>query len=308
MIAGRRLTPEPCQQSSAGALLAMVAVVAFCANAALTGCARPAGVAASSLPAPAHVVVVVEETFSYDQIVGNRSAPYINWLAQNGALMTQSSAITHPSQPNYLALFAGSTFGFNDDCSATLGAIPNLGSELLAAGYTFMGFSEDLPSAGSTTCTSGKYARRHVPWTNFSNVPAANSVPFSSFPSDYASLPTVSFVIPNLDNDMHDGTIAEGDAWLYKNLSAYAAWAKSNNSLLVVTWDEAEKSESNHIPTIFYGGNVRTGTYSEPVSHYNVLSTLEGLYGLEKTGYAASAPAITDIWLTSKPTPAAARP
>jgi hypothetical protein len=295
MISGRRLTPEPWQQSSTDALLAVVAVVAICANAALTGCARPVGVAASTLPTPAHVVVVVEETYSYDEVVGNRSAPYINWLANNGALMTQSFAITHPSQPNYFALFAGSTFGLSDDCPVDLGAIPNLGAELLAAGYTFMGFSEDLPSAGSATCTSGKYVRRHVPWVNFSNVPAANSVPFSSFPSDYASLPTVSFVIPNLDNDMHDGTIAEGDAWLYNNLSAYAAWAKANNSLLVVTWDEAENSDSNHIPTIFYGANVRTGMHSEPVSHYNVLSTLEEFYGLEKIG-AATAPAITDIW------------
>ena len=295
MISGRRLTPEPWQQSSADALLAVVAVVAICANAALTGCARTVGVAASTLPTPAHVVVVVEETYSYDEVVGNRSAPYINWLANNGALMTQSFAITHPSQPNYFALFAGSTFGLSDDCPVDLGAIPNLGAELLAAGYTFMGFSEDLPSAGSATCTSGKYVRRHVPWVNFSNVPAANSVPFSSFPSDYASLPTISFVIPNLDNDMHDGTIAEGDAWLYNNLSAYAAWAKANNSLLVVTWDEAENSESNHIPTIFFGANVRTGMHSEPVSHYNVLSTLEEFYGLEKIG-AATAPAITDIW------------
>ena len=78
--------------------------------------------------------------------------------------------------------------------------------------------------------------------------------------SDYASLPTVAFVIPNLDNDMHDGTIAQGDAWLNNNLSAYAAWAKGNNSLLVVTWDEAENSESNQIPTIFFGANVRTGS------------------------------------------------
>jgi acid phosphatase len=296
MIAGRRLTPEPWQQSSADALLAVVAVVAICANAALTGCAQHAGIAAATLPTPAHVVVVVEETFSYDEVVGDRSAPYINWLANNGALMTQSFAITHPSQPNYFALFAGSTFGLSDHCPVDLGAIPNLGAELLAAGHTFMGFSENLPSAGSTTCASGKYVRRHVPWVNFSNVPAANSVPFSSFPSDYASLPTISFVIPNLDNDMHDGTIAEGDAWLYNNLSAYAAWAKANNSLLVVTWDEAENSESNHIPTIFYGANVRTGMHSEPVSHYNVLSTLEAFYGLEKTGSAATAPAISDIW------------
>jgi len=286
----------PWQRASADALLSVLAVLAICANVALTGCDRTVGVAASILPTPAHVVVVMEETFSYDEIIGNRSTPYLNWLANNGALMTQSFAITHPSQPNYFALFAGSTFGQSDDCPVDLGAIPNLGSELLAAGDTFMGFSEDLPSAGSTTCTSGKYVRRHVPWVNFSNVPAANSVPFSSFPSDYTSLPTISFVIPNLDNDMHDGTIAEGDAWLFNNLSAYAAWAKANNSLLVVTWDEADSSASNHIPTIFYGANVRTGMHSEPVNHYNVLSTLEAFYGLEKTGSAAAAAAITDIW------------
>ena len=123
---------------------------------------------------------------------------------------------------------------------------------------------------------------------NFANVPPANSVPFSSFPpsSDYKSLPTVAFVIPNLGNDMHDGSVAQGDAWLNNNLSAYAAWAKANNSLLVVTWDEDDNGENNQIPTIFYGANVKTGAYSEPVTHYNVLSTLEQMYGLNTTGNA----------------------
>jgi hypothetical protein len=131
---------------------------------------------------------------------------------------------------------------------------------------------------------------------NFTNVPPANSVPFSSFPasSDYASLPTVAFVIPNLDNDMHDGSVAQGDAWLNNNLSAYATWAKANNSLLVVTWDEDDNGENNQIPTIFYGANVKTGAYGELVTHYNVLSTLEQMYGLNTTGNAA---AITDIWV-----------
>jgi len=214
--------------------------------------------------------------------------------------MTQSFAITHPSEPNYLALFAGDTFGLDTDgCPVGGGAAPNLGSELLAGGRTFTGYSEDLPSVGSTTCGSGEYARKHAPWVNFTNVPPADSVPFSSFPpsSDYASLPTVAFVIPNLDNDMHDGSIAQGDAWLNNNLSAYATWAKANNSLLVVTWDEDDNGENNQIPTIFYGANVKTGAYGEPVTHYNVLSTLEQMYGLNTTGYAANVPAITDIWV-----------
>jgi len=198
-----------------------------------------------------------------------------------------------------LALFAGNTFGLaSDACPVNGGAAPNLGSELLSAGYTFAGFSEDLPGVGSTACSSGKYARKHAPWVNFTNVPAAYSVPFSYFNarSDYARLPTVSFVIPNVDNDMHDGTIAQADTWLYTNLSAYAKWAKANNSLLILTWDEDDDSANNHIPTIFYGANVRTAAYSEPISHYNVLSTLEQMYGLAKTGYAANAPAITHIW------------
>ena len=103
-------------------------------------------------------------------------------------------------------------------------------------------------------------------------------------------------MIPNLDDDMHDGSIAQGDAWLYQNLSQYAAWAKANNSLLILTWDEDDNTPRNQIPTVIYGANVMPGSYSEPISHYNVLSTLEQMYGLPKLGYATRAPAITDIW------------
>ncbi|MCV7121909.1 alkaline phosphatase family protein [Mycobacterium lacus] len=257
------------------------------------------GLTAGELPTPAHVVIVVEENRSQATIIGNPSAPFINALAAGGAMMAQSFAETHPSEPNYLALFAGDTFGLTKNiCPVDGGTRPNLGSELLAAGYTFAGFAEGLPAVGSTVCSSGKYARKHAPWVNFGNVPAANSVPFSAFPKpgNYASLPTVSFVIPNGDNDMHDGTIAAGDAWLNRELSAYATWAKANNSLLVVTWDEDDGSSRNQIPTLFYGAHVQPGTYGEAISHYNVLSTLEQMYGLPKTGNAANAPAITDIW------------
>jgi phosphatidylinositol-3-phosphatase len=282
------------------ALLGVLAVSAFIAiRADVHRVGPPVQVAASSVPTPAHVVVVVEENHSAGGIIGNKSAPYINSLANNGALMTQSFAVAHPSEPNYLALFAGSTFGLaSDACPVDAGAAPNLGSELLAAGYTFTGFSEDLPSVGSTACSAGKYARKHVPWVNFTNVPPAGSLPFSSFNarSDYGSLPTVSFVIPNLDNDMHDGTVAQADTWLYTNLSAYANWAKGNNGLLIVTFDEDDDSANNQIPTLFYGANVKPAAYGVPISHYNVLSTIEQMYGLPKTGLAANAPAITDIW------------
>ncbi|OBJ04274.1 acid phosphatase [Mycobacterium sp. 1482292.6] len=256
------------------------------------------GLAAAAIPQPAHIVIVVEENRSENGIIGNKSAPFITSLAAAGANMTQSYAETHPSEPNYLALFAGNTFGVNkDQCPVNGGAAPNLGSELLAAGYTFVGFAEGLPAAGSPVCSAGKYARKHVPWANFTNVPAANSLPFSAFPmGNYASLPTVSFVIPNNDDNMHDGSIAQADSWLNRNLSGYANWAAANNSLLIVTFDEDDNGSRNQIPTVFYGAHVRPGSYSEQINHYNVLSTVEQMYGLPKTGYAASAAPITDIW------------
>jgi phosphatidylinositol-3-phosphatase len=258
----------------------------------------PVDFTAATVPTPAHIVVVVEENRSQHNIIGNKSAPFINQLAANGAMMAQSFAEMHPSEPNYYALFAGNTLVNANDCPVNAGNTPNLGSQLLSAGYTFVGYAESLPTPGSQECKAGKYARKHVPWVSFSNIPAAYSLPFSAFPApaNYASLPTVAFVTPNLDNDMHDGSIAQGDTWLYENLSQYAAWAKANNSLLILTWDEDDNTPRNQIPTVIYGANVRTGSYSEPISHYNVLSTLEQMYGLPKLGYATRAPAITDIW------------
>ena len=262
----------------------------------------PVDFKAAAVPTPAHVVIVVEENRSQTNIIGNKSAPFINQLAANGAMMTQSFAEVHPSEPNYYALFAGSTLGVKENvCPVNGGNTPNLGSELLTAGYTFVGFAESLPAVGSPACSAGKYARKHVPWASFTNIPGSHSLPFSAFPApgnpqNYATLPTVALVIPNLDDDMHDGSIAQGDVWLYQNLSRYASWARANNSLLILTWDEDDNTPRNQIPTVFYGANVRPGAYSEPISHYNVLSTLEAMYGLPKLGYAASAPAITGIW------------
>ncbi|HXS86288.1 MAG TPA: alkaline phosphatase family protein [Mycobacterium sp.] len=259
---------------------------------------EPVDMTAAAVPTPAHVVIVVEENRSQSNIIGNKAAPFINQLAAGGAMMSQSFAEVHPSEPNYYALFAGDTLVKDNVCPVNAGNEPNLGSQLLGAGYTFVGFAESLPAPGSEDCRAGKYARKHVPWASFTNIPANRSLPFSAFPApaNYASLPTVSMVIPNLDNDMHDGSIAQGDQWLYQNLSQYASWARANNSLLILTWDEDDNTSRNQIPTVIYGAGVRPGTYDQPISHYNVLSTVEQMYGLPKLGYATRAPAITGIW------------
>ncbi len=264
------------------------------ATLAVSGCS-PAG-AAPQVPGYSHVVVVVEENHAASSVLGNKAAPFINSLAAGGALMTQSYAVAHPSQPNYLALFAGDTFGVNSDkCPLNLGDAPNLASGLLAAGHSFGGFSEGLPAEGSPVCTAGGYARKHAPWVNFTNVPASASKPMGAFTGD-GSLPTVSFVVPDLEDDMHDGTIAGADTWLASRIGGYAQWAKANNSLLIVTWDEDDDRADNHIATIFYGAAVRPGTYDAAINHYSVLSTIQEIYGLPKTGQAASTAPIAGIW------------
>ena len=248
--------------------------------------------------APVHTLIVMLENHNYSQVIDRRSAPYLNELAREGALFTDSQAITHPSQPNYLALFSGSTQGNPGDNCPQHFTGPNLAAELLAAGYTFTGYAENLPAAGSETCNVGNiYARRHVPWTNFSNVPPSLSKPFTAFPArDFAALPTVSFVIPNLCNDMHNCSTGTGNAWVQAHIGPYANWALTHHSLLIVDFDENDYGPGNLIPTIFYGGMVRPGRYGEPITHYSVLRTIENLYGLRPIGQAAHATPITNVW------------
>lgn len=261
-----------------------------------TGVPTSSAAAPPAVPRPDHVVVVVEENHSYADIIGSPDAPYLNSLASQGALFTQSFAVAHPSEPNYLALFSGSTQGLGDDSCPHTFTGANLGAQLLSAGLGFAGYSEGLPATGSTVCSAGQYARKHNPWVNFPAVPASANLPFGAFPADYATLPTVSFVMPNLTDDMHDGTIAQGDGWLRANLDGYARWARTHHSLLVVTWDEDDYSQANQVPTIIVGAQVKPGRYAERVTHYSVLRLLEAAYGLPPIGAAASAATITDCW------------
>jgi phospholipase C len=273
-------------------IMALAATMLSGAAAMTAGPASAAGV-----PRPDHVVVVVMENHSYAQVIGGSSAPYINnTLKAGGANFTQSFAVTHPSEPNYLALFSGSTQGLTDDSCPHTYSAENLGHQLIAAGDTFKGYSEGQPSAGYTGCQSGRYYRKHNPWVNFTNVPSSANVPFGQWPADFTTLPTVSFVVPDICNDMHDCGIATGDTWLKNHIDAYARWAKTHNSVLILTFDEDDRSQSNQIPTIFYGQHVRTGGFSERITLYSVLRTIEDAYGLGCVANSCGASAITDVW------------
>ncbi|GAB3386413.1 alkaline phosphatase family protein [Amycolatopsis echigonensis] len=272
----------------------IVAAVATAILGAATA-AQPAS-AAASVPAFDHVVLVMFENESSTSI-DSTTAPYFASLAAQGANFTDSHAITHPSQPNYVALFSGDTQGVTDDtCPQNLGNVDNLGSQLIGAGKTFTGYSESMPSDGYTGCSSGEYRRKHNSWVDFSNVPASSNLRYSSFPTDYSQLPSVAFVTPNMCNDMHDCSVATGDTWLKNNLDGYAQWAKTHNSLLIVTFDEDEGTSTNQIYTSFTGAHVKQGDYSETINHYTVLRTMEAANGLPGLGNAASETPITDAW------------
>ncbi|MGH8045929.1 MAG: alkaline phosphatase family protein, partial [Chthoniobacterales bacterium] len=187
---------------------------------------------------------------------------------------------------------------------------PNLGAELIASAFTFGGYSESLPFVGFTgdyfVSADGDYVRKHNPWVNWqlsseNGIPEAANMPFTDFPSDFSLLPTVSFVVPNQQHDMHDGTIAEADAWLMANLDSYVQWAMLHNSLLILTWDEDDYLGTNQIPTIFAGANVITSEYGELINHFNVLRTIEDVYGLGHAGNSATATPITDVFVVPEP-------
>lgn len=249
-----------------------------------------------------HVTVVIMENNSYENIIGRSAAPYINSLARANALFTNSHGVTHPSQPNYLALFSGSTQGVTTDyCPLTFSAA-NLATELLSHGFSFQGYAENWPSSGnpcygtysSSVGSRYMYWRKHVPWSDFTNV-AYRTYGHSYSGSGTVLTGTVNFVIPNICDDMHDCSIAAGDAWLSKNIPAIQNYDNAHNGLLVVTFDEGDSSSTNHIVTIMSGPMVIKGSYSQSINHYNVLRLIESSLGLGLLGHSATAQAISGV-------------
>ena len=281
---------------------------------------------AQTLPHPDHIVIVIDENKSYSDVIGSKDAPYLNALAKRGAILTNFTSAHHPSQPNYVDFFAGSPLGVCDDsCIQVPFNENNLGAALLATpGDSFAGFAEDLPK--KPVCDLNEFAKRHCPWMDFANLPAAATLSWSKFPKDFRKLPTVSIVIPNLIHDMHDGKLVgaevrAGDRWLGTNLGAYARWAQTHNSLLIVTWDEDSNGvykiqcpailtttpPANLIPTIIAGQYVkRRAQSSVAYSHHDLLRTILDMYGITRFAGAADANDINDIWVTTPATSTAA--
>ncbi len=151
------------------------------------------------------------------------------------------------------------------------------------------------------------YVRKHNPWVNWQSspinqVPSSENRPFSDFPSDFSTLPTLSIIVPNQQNDMHDGNdpdrIQRADRWLQTHLSRYVQWAESHNSLLIVTWDEDDGKSDNHIPMILVGPMVRRGRFDERIDHYGVVRTITEMYGAPSIGLSRQSRPLSTIWNT----------
>lgn len=254
----------------------------------------PAGeLSLTSLRVPVfrHVYLIVFENHEYGSIVGSASAPYLNALIRHYGLATNYHAITHPSLPNYLALFSGSTQGVRDDAVHDLPG-RNLVDQLLAHGRTFRVYAQNVPLAcykGATSSGgedgSGTYARKHEPAISFTDISGnrrrcADILDFRHFSPSAASF---ELIVPNMCDSMHDCSVAKGDAWLRSFLPRITGSTAFASSVVFVTWDEGSTSVGGggRVATLVIGPGVKRG-YRSAVSHthYSLLRTIENGWAL----------------------------
>src|SRR5712691_3276865 len=124
----------------------------------------------SEIPNFSHIFILVMENQERSDVIGNSAAPYINQLATTYAQGANNHGVSHPSLPNYLAMVSGDTWGITTDCSPTDPAcsfdVPSLPDQVEAAGKTWKGYMESMPSPCSLGGTT-LYDVSHDPFVYF---------------------------------------------------------------------------------------------------------------------------------------------
>jgi phospholipase C len=267
-----------------------------------------------------HVIFIVLENHSYGAILGSSQAPYFNTLAKDCGVATNYHNVTHPSLPNYIALTSGlplsSLHEFLPDCSPSSSCDTSTKS-IFGQGESWKSYEESMPS----TCdhsNSGNYAVRHNPAAYYTTLGgcSGNDVSYSHLASDLShnQLPAFSFVTPNLIDDMHNGTVADGNTWMSRNLPTIlnSAEYKNGSTVIFITFDEGSdvgsyadgencatntKDTSCHLPTFVISPSVKVGARSGTLfNHYSLLGTAEQLLHLSKLGLAASYPTMVSAF------------
>jgi len=257
-----------------------------------------------------HVFLIVLENKSEQDVIDAPDAPYLNDLAARFGVASDYQAVAHPSQPNYLALFSGSTQDVLDDDVHELSAA-NLADELERAGRSWRVDAENLPAGACFTgATSrggpdgdGVYVRKHNPAISFSSISdsperCSNIQPLSAFDPDAADF---QLIVPNMCHVMHDCPVAAGDTWLkgfVPRILDSAAWR--DGGVLFITFDEgADNSSRNEIPTLVIAPDVPPGFRSGVAhNHYSLLRTIELGLGVDCLAEACSANTLGEFFST----------
>src|SRR5579863_4323175 len=217
--------------------------------------------AATIAPAPqwtGSVFTIVMENKSRGDIIGASDAPYINSLAQAGAdAAGYHDSYVHPSEPNYLWMVAGENFGILDDNDPgpanVVASQSHIADQIERAGLTWKTYQESMGAPCGLT-SHGTYAAKHDPFVYFADLngwdgtklnPTARCtehvVDYTQLATDLAAgqVPDYVFITPNLQDDMHDGSVAQGDAWLAAEVpKILASDAYKNGGVLFILWDE----------------------------------------------------------------------
>lgn len=280
-----------------------------------------------AIPAFDHVFFVMMENTTNTQVIGDTTdAPFINSLAQTGALMTNYSGVYHPSDENYLAVAGGDTFVNGAVYYPNIKVAANhIGDKLEAIGKTWKAYEQGMGTPCNLTNNNDKYYEPDdAPFINFTNISgnptrcAAHLFDTTQLTTDLQSASTT----PNFSwiaaDDYYDGeasgdgsatSLQVQDGWLKQILQpifASPAWT-TQRSLVILTWDESDASATNHIAAMLLGsqGLVGSGVIStQPYNHYNSGRTIEAALGISPlTANDTYAQGINDAF-----TPAASAP
>ncbi len=270
-----------------------------------------------------HVFLIVFENEGYASVIGSASLPYFNSLASQYGLATNYFANQHSSLDDYFVLTVGQTFQL--DATGNFDGIvsdDNVVRELTSANKSWKLYAESLPSIGYIGPSVYPYKKQHDPFAYLSDVvnspsQANNLVPFSEFAGDLANnrLPNYAYIVPNLQDDMHDCpggkgtncTIADkqsaADNWLKTNIDPLINSAGfQSDGLLIITFDEAELADRTNgggqVATIIIGSNVKPGYKSTTFyQHESTLRlSLEALGIKNFPGKAATAPTMAEFF------------
>ncbi|KAJ3274172.1 hypothetical protein HDV01_003455 [Terramyces sp. JEL0728] len=235
--------------------------------------------------------IIILENESYSTVVADNYFGKV--LAPKGRLLTNYHAVTHPSQPNYIALTSGSTDGVSMDSIADVDKT-NIVDKLEAAQLTWKSYQQAYPIAsGCYAGDKGTYYRKHNPFASYKNIqssPArcANIVNANQLNSDIAAgnVPNYVFYTPDINNDGHDTSTSYASNWLQGFIEPLLTNQLFQNTLFVVTFDESANflnidTVHNQIYTLLVGAGVPAGTQDNTYyTHYSLLKTLQANWGI----------------------------